>query len=223
MPTRLTTALATLAAATTLITLPTAAAAQAQQPPTSAAATATAPSPQALIQRLAADVLTTVKNDPTMRSGDIAHISALVDNTVMPHVNFRRMTSAAVGPQWRQATPQEREQLQQHFKALLIRTYAGALAQVTDQEVILKPTRAAATDTDVLIRTEITGKGDPVPLDFRLEQQQNGEWKIYNLNILGMWIVETYRSQFAPEINKGGIPGLLQTLATLNHTASARP
>ena len=178
--------------------------------------------PDALVKRLSADILETIKADPELRNGNIARISQVVDNTVMPHVNFRRMTSAAVGPQWRQATPAQRERLQQEFKLMLIRTYAGALKQVSDQRVVVKPLRAAPEDKDVLVRTEVHGKGEPVQLDFRLENTDGKGWKIYNLNVLGVWMVETYRTQFAQELNKGGIDGLINALASRTIAADAR-
>ena len=103
------------------------------------AANAAEEAPDALIKRLSADVLTTIKSDPALKAGDMVKINALVDQVVLPHVNFRRMTSAAVGPKWREATPEQRERLQNEFKQLLMRTYAGALAQVTDQSVVVKP------------------------------------------------------------------------------------
>lgn len=177
------------------------------------AAVAAEEAPDALIKRLSTDVLTTIKADPALKGGDMAKINALVDQVVLPHVNFRRMTSAAVGPKWRQATPAQQERLQTEFKSLLMRTYAGALAQVTDQTVVVKPLRMAAGDTDVLVRTEVRGKGEPVPLDFRLEKKE-GAWKVYNFNVLGVWLVETYRTQFAEELNKNGIDGLIQALAS---------
>ena len=172
--------------------------------------------PDALVKRVSADVLDTIRNDKTLKSGDVARVSALVDKVVMPHVNFQRMTAAAVGPKWREATPEQKQRLQAEFKALLIRTYSGALAQVNDQTVVVKPMRAAAGDKDVLVRTEVRGKGDPIQLDYRLEQKDDGAWKIYNLNVLGVWLVETYRSQFAQEINARGIDGLIQALASRN-------
>lgn len=172
--------------------------------------------PDALVKRLSADVLDTIRNDKSFKTGDVARIGALVDKTVMPHVNFQRMTSAAVGPQWRQATPEQKQRLQAEFKALLIRTYAGALSQVSDQTVVVKPMRAAAGDKDVLVRTEVRGKGDPIQLDYRLEKTADGNWQIYNLNVLGVWLVETYRSQFAQEINARGIDSLIQALAARN-------
>ncbi len=177
--------------------------------------------PDALIKRLSADLLELIKQDPQLKKGDIAHISEVVDREVMPYVNFRRMTSAAVGPQWRQASEAQRDKLQQSFKAMLIRTYAGALAQVSDQKVVVKPLRAAPGDTDVLVRTEVHGKGEPVPLDFRLEKKPGEGWKVYNFNVLGIWLVETYRTQFAQELNKGGIDGLIQALSTRTFDASA--
>lgn len=178
-----------------------------------AAAYAADEAPDALVKRLSADLLATIKADPALRDGDIGKINAVVNEKVMPYVNFRRMTSAAVGPSWRKASESQRERLQQEFKALLIRTYSGALSQVKDQTITVKPLRAAEGDTDVLVRTEVNGKGDPVQLDFRLEKDAGG-WKIYNLNVLGVWLVETYRSQFAEEINKGGLDGLIQALAS---------
>ena len=130
------------------------------------------------------------------------------------------MTASAVGPAWRQATPEQQKRLQEEFKILLVRTYAGALAQVNDQTILVKPLRAAAEDKDVLVRTEIVGRGDPIQLDYRLEKTpgDGAGWKIYNLNVLGVWLVETYRGQFAQEINAKGIEGLIQTLATRNKT-----
>ena len=181
-----------------------------------------AETPDALVKRLSADILETIKADPELRNGNIARISQVVDATVMPHVNFRRMTSAAVGPQWRQATPAQRERLQQEFKLMLIRTYAGALKQVSDQRVVVKPLRAAADDKDVLVRTEVHGKGEPVQLDFRLDNSDGKGWKIYNLNVLGVWMVETYRTQFAQELNKGGIDGLINALSSRTIAADVK-
>ena len=178
--------------------------------------------PDALVKRLSADVIDTIKADPQLRSGNIARISQLVDTVVMPNVNFRRMTSAAVGPMWRQATPEQRDRLQQEFKNMLIRTYAGALKQVSNERVVVKPLRAAPGDKDVLVRTEVVGNGEPVQLDFRLENSDGKGWKVYNLNVLGVWMVETYRTQFAQELNKGGINGLIQALSNRTMAAEAK-
>ena len=180
--------------------------------------------PDALIKRLSVDVLNTVRGDKAIQAGDINKVIALVDKTVMPNVNFRRMTAAAVGPGWRQATPGQQKRLQEEFKILLVRTYAGALAQVNDQTVQMKPLRAGAEDKDVLVRTEIVGKGDPIQLEYRLEKTpgEGAGWKIYNLNVLGVWLVETYRSQFAQEINAKGIDGLIETLVARNKSNAAK-
>jgi len=186
------------------------------------AALAADETPDALIRRLSVDVLNTVRADKAIQAGDIDKVIALVDKTVMPNVNFRRMTAAAVGPGWRQATPEQQKRLQDEFKVLLVRTYAGALAQVSDQTVRIKPMRAAADDKDVLVRTEIVGKGDPIQLDYRLEKTPGAGWKIYNLNVLGVWLVETYRSQFAQEINAKGIDGLIDTLVARNKSNAAK-
>ena len=188
------------------------------------AALAADETPDALIKRLSVDVLNTVRADKAIQAGDIDKVIALVDKTVMPNVNFRRMTAAAVGPGWRQATPEQQKRLQDEFKILLVRTYAGALAQVSDQTVRIKPMRAAADDKDVLVRTEIVGKGDPIQLDYRLEKTpgEGAGWKIYNLNVLGVWLVETYRSQFAQEINAKGIDGLIDTLVARNKSNAAK-
>ncbi len=181
--------------------------------------------PDALVKRLSADVLDSIKADKSIQSGDITKIVALVDGKIMPNVNFQRMTASAVGPGWRQATPEQQKRLQDEFKILLVRTYSGALAQVSnDQSITVKPLRAAAGDTDVMVRTEVKGKGDPIQLDYRLEKTpgQGAGWKIYNLNVLGVWLVETYRSQFAQEINAKGIDGLIATLAARNQTNAGK-
>jgi phospholipid transport system substrate-binding protein len=174
--------------------------------------------PDALIKRLSVDVLETIKNDKAIRAGDTAKVVALVDSRIMPNDNFQRMTASAVGPAWRQATPEQQKRLQEEFKILLVRTYAGALAQVTDQSVNMKPLRAAAEDKEVLVRSEIKGNGESIQLDYRLEKTpgQGAGWRIYNLNVLGVWLVETYRSQFAQEINAKGVDGLIATLTERN-------
>jgi len=174
--------------------------------------------PDALVKRLSTDVLETIKADSSIKSGDVNKIMVLVDSKIMPNVNFQRMTASAVGPAWRTATPEQQKRLQDEFKALLVRTYAGALDQVTDQTVTIRPFRGSPEDKDVLVRTEVRGRGDPVQLDYRLEKTpgQGAGWKVYNLNVLGVWLVDTYRTQFAQEINKSGIDGLIAALAARN-------
>ena len=174
--------------------------------------------PDALIKQVSTEVIDTVKADKAIQAGDVGKIIALVDNKVMPHVNFQRMTASAVGRYWRQATPEQQQRLQDEFKTLLVRTYAGALTQVKDQTVQLKPTRAAAEDSDVVVRTEIKGTGEAIQLDYRLEKD-GGQWKIYDVNGLGVWLVQQYRSSFATEIGGSGIDGLITKLAERNKAA----
>ncbi|MGA8513416.1 MAG: ABC transporter substrate-binding protein [Burkholderiaceae bacterium] len=174
--------------------------------------------PEVLIKRLSTEVLDSIRSDKSIQSGDTSRVIALVDSKIMPNVNFTRMTAAAVGRSWRQATPEQQKRLQEEFKTLLVRTYSGALAEVRDQTISMKPLRAAAEDTEVVVKSEIKGHGDPIQLDYRLEKASNG-WKIYDLNVLGVWLVETYRSQFAQEINANGIDGLIGKLTERNKNA----
>ena len=173
--------------------------------------------PDALIRRVSSEVLDTIKADKTIQSGEMTRVLALVDSKVMPNVNFTRMTASAVGRNWRQATPEQKKRLQDEFKTLLIRTYSGALSQVKDQTLSVKPLRAAPTDTEVTVRTEVVGRGSPVQLDYRMEKTPTG-WKIYDLNVLGVWLVETYRTQFAQEISANGVDGLIASLVQRNQS-----
>ena len=171
--------------------------------------------PDALIKRVSAEVLDNIKSDKSVQGGDMAKVISLVDSKIMPNVTYTRMTASAVGRNWRQATPEQKKRLQDEFKILLIRTYSGALAQVQDQKVNIKPLRAEPADTEVVVRSEVLGRGDPVQLDYRMEKTATG-WKIYDLNVLGVWLVETYRTQFAQEINARGVDGLIASLEQRN-------
>ena len=133
-------------------------------------------------------------------------------------MNFKRMTAAAVGPTWRQVSTEQQKRVQEEFKILLVRTYAGAVAQANDLTFTVKPLRASADDKEVVVRTEVKGRGDPIQLDYRLERTpgEGAGWKICNLNVMGVWLVETYRSQFAQEISAKGIDGLIEKLADRN-------
>jgi phospholipid transport system substrate-binding protein len=175
--------------------------------------------PEALILRISTDVIETAKADKSIQAGDVQKIIVLVDAKVMPSLNFKRMTASAVGRFWRQATPEQQQRLQDEFKILLVRSYAGALKQVKDQTVQLKPMRAKPEDEEVVVRTEIRGKGEPIQLDYRLEKTPAG-WKIYDVNVMGVWLVENYRGSFAAEIGTGGIDGLIAKLADMNNKAA---
>jgi phospholipid transport system substrate-binding protein len=173
--------------------------------------------PDALIQRISTEVLTEIKSDKAIQAGDMRKVLTLVDGKIMPNVNFVRMTASVVGPSWRRATPEQKKQLQDGFKTLLIRTYSGALAQVNDQKLNVKPLRLAPEDTEILLRSEILGRGEPVQLDYRMEKTPTG-WKIYDINVMGIWMVATYREQFSQEINAKGIDGLIAALVQRNKT-----
>ena len=175
--------------------------------------------PDALIKQVSTEVIDTVKGDKAIQAGDVGKIIALVDAKVMPHVNFQRMTSSAVGRFWREATPAQQKRLQDEFKTLLVRTYAGALTQVKDQTVQMKPLRAAPEDSEVVVRTEVKGKGEAIQLEYRLEKD-GATWKIYDVNVLGIWLVQQYRSSFATEIGSSGIDGLIAKLAERNKAAA---
>ncbi len=179
--------------------------------------------PDVLIDRLTREALDTIQSDKSVQAGNVSRIIELVDEKVMPHVNFQRMTASAVGPGWRQATPEQRTRLEAEFKILLARTYAGAMSQARNLSYSIKPLRAAPDDKEVIVRTLIKGRGDPAQLDYRLEKTPGvgAGWKIYNINVLGVWLVETYRSQFSQEINAKGIDGLITTLTERNKSNAA--
>jgi len=174
--------------------------------------------PDVFIKRITGDTLDLIKADKSLRTGDMSKIIQMVDGKVMPHVNFRRMTALATGPAWRKATPEQQKRLQDEFKILLVRTYSGALSQVTDQVVVVKPLRAGQEDKNLVVNTEIRGKGDPIQLDYRLEKTpgEGAGWMIFDLNVLGVWLIENYRTQFTKEINAGGIDALIASLALRN-------
>lgn len=170
------------------------------------------------IKRLSTELLNTIKADKSLLAGDFNKVSALVDQRVLPNVNFQRMTASAVGPGWRQATPEQQKRLQDEFKVLLMRSYAGALSQLADQTIVVKPLRAAPDDKEVIVRTEVRGKGEPIQLDYRVEKAPDAPagWRIYNLNVMGVWLVDNYRTQFAQEINAKGVDGLIASLSERN-------
>jgi phospholipid transport system substrate-binding protein len=149
-------------------------------------------------------------------------LNDFVSQLVMPHVDFERMTALAVGRSWRSATPEQQQKISLEFRNLLTRTYAGAMQSLRDQKIRLKPFRGDVADAEVVVRSEIVGsRGDPIGLDYRLFRQGES-WKIYDINIAGVWLVETYRNQFAAEINARGLDGLIATLADRNRALEAR-
>jgi phospholipid transport system substrate-binding protein len=171
---------------------------------------------QSTVKTAVDDVLSTIKGDPELRGGNMAKVYQLVDQKIVPRTDFTRTTKIAMGRFWNQATPEQQQQIQDGFKTLLIRTYAGALSNVKNQTVSYKPFRAAADDTDVVVRSTVNNNGEPVALDYRLEKTPNG-WKVYDINISGLWLSETYKNQFADVISKrGGVGGLVSFLNERN-------
>lgn len=174
----------------------------------------------ALVRRISSEVITATKADAAIQAGDINKVIALVDAKVMPSVNFEVMTRSAVGPQWRGASAEQRQRLQDEFKLLLVRVYAGALSEVKDQTVDVTKTLPVPGGSQVVVQTEVRGKGEPLKLDYRLDK--SGEvWKIIDVNIAGIWLVTSYRSQFAQEISSGGIDGLIAKLTERNKAAKS--
>lgn len=179
--------------------------------------------PDVLIKRVSEEVLAIAKTDKQIQSGNQDRIMEVVRAKVLPHVNFQRMTQLTAGRYWREASPEQQQALTNEFKSLLIYTYAGAVAQIRNQTLEFKPMRAAPDDTEVEVRTAvIQSRGEPIQLNYRLEKGPNG-WKIVDVNILGAWLVQTYRNSFSAEIQKGGIDGLIKALAERNKQLSTNP
>jgi len=179
--------------------------------------------PDGLIKTVVSDVMASVKSDPEIQKGSIPRIVDLVEKKIVPYTDMRRTTEIAMGPNWKKATTEQQAQLVFEFKNLLIRTYSGALSQLRDQTVQFKALRAAPDDQEVVVKTVVLGRGDPVPLDYRLEKTANG-WRVYDMNIMGVWLVEAYRNQFANQISQNGIDGLVKFLQERNkQLAAAKP
>jgi len=177
--------------------------------------------PEALVKQISDEVLQAAKTDKAIQAGDITKIIELVDAKVMPSVNFLVMTRSAVGPQWRAATPEQRTQLQGEFKTLLVRVYSGALTQLKDQTVQVTKTLPVQGSTQVIVQSEVRGSGEPIKLDYRLDKF-DGAWKIIDVNVGGIWLVQSYRSQFAQVLASGGIEALINRLAEQNKANSAK-
>ncbi len=167
---------------------------------------------EAMIKKATAEVLERVNKDPGLAAGDPKKLNELVDQVIMPNLNFPRMTALAVGRDWRAATADQKSRMTEEFRALLVRTYSGALNTAKDATVRYKPSRADGTD-DMVVRSEIVPKrGEPISFDYRMEKVE-GAWKIYDVSVLGSWLVQSYRAQFAPDLSAKGMDGLIKVLA----------
>lgn len=173
------------------------------------------------IKGITNDVFATVRGDKAIQAGDLRKVITVIEAKILPHVNFQRMTASAVGRNWRQATPDQQKRLQEEFKNLLVYTYAGAAVQIKDQTVEYKPMRARPEDTEVVVRSIVRGQGDPIQIDYRLEKVGSA-WKVYDVNVLGAWLVQTYQSSFAQEVSASGIDGLIAKLVERNKQLAAK-
>lgn len=190
---------------------------------TAAQAAPATEAPDALVKRISQEVIDTAKADKGIQAGDINRVNQLVETKILPYVDFQRMTSLAAGRHWRTATPDQQQRLSAEFRTLLVYTYSGALSQIKNETVEFKPLRASPDDTEVEVRSQVNvARGEPVPLNYRVAKSPTG-WKIYDINVLGAWLVETYKSSFNSEISKGGIDGLIKTLADKNKALASRP
>lgn len=173
------------------------------------------------VEQFSNDILSDIKTRKKELLADPAKLDALVDQKVMPNVNFRRMTQLVVGRPWREATSTQRDQLTEQFKVLLVKTYSGALSQVGDQTLQVDKLRARPDEVDVVVTSRILQKsGSPVDLAYRVEKKE-GKWKVYDLSVLGLWLVDSYKAQFTPVLNSAGLDGLIQTLKDKNATQKA--
>ena len=188
-----------------------------------APAPATNEAPDVLVKRISADVIDTVKADKDIQAGNRNKIMELVNSKILPYVDADKMTAQAAGRFWRQATPEQQKRLSEEFRTLLVYTYSGALSQIKNETIEFKPMRSQPTDTDVEVRSQVNvARGEPITLNYRLAKGDGG-WKIYDINVLGAWLVETYKGTFAAEINKSGVDGLITKLADRNKQLANKP
>lgn len=188
-----------------------------------ASASAQQEAPDVLIKRVSQEILDLAKTDQQIQAGNQQRIMEVVQSRIIPYVNFQRMTAMASGRYWREATPEQQAALTSEFRTLLVYTYSGAITQIRNQKLDFKPLRADPDDNEVEVRTSvIQARGEAMQLNYRLEKTVNG-WKIYDVNILGAWLVETYKGSFATEISRSGIDGLIKTLADRNRRLAVAP
>jgi len=192
--------------------------------PPVAQALAAEEAPDALVQSVAADVLKIIQQDRELRAGSQSKMAELIEAKIVPHFDFQRMTRLAVGRNWRQATPAQQKQLVDEFRTLLVRSYSTAYSAYRDIEVEVKPVRLQPSDEDVQVRTliKLPSGAPPVSVDYSMFKASSS-WKVYDVTVDGVSLVTTYRSTFADQVSKGGIDGLVKSLAEMNAAKSAPP
>ena len=177
--------------------------------------------PDMLIKSTVQEVITVIKQDKGIQSGDQKKITALVDARVVPHFDFVRMTQLAVGKNWRSATPEQKQALVTEFRNMLVRTYTKVFTVYRDQAIDVKPLKMAADDTEVTVKTVITKPGSqPIPVDYEMKKATDG-WKVFDISIEGVSMVLSYRGTFTSQIQESGIDGLIKTLSDKNTHGSS--
>ena len=172
--------------------------------------------PDALVKRTTDEVLAIIKADKDLQSGNISKVVQLAEQKVLPHFDFERMTRLAVGRNWNQATPEQKQALTKEFRTMLVRTYSSSLSQYRNQTIEVKPAKVGAGDKEATVRTAVIQQGGPpIPIDYAMEKMDSG-WKVYDVIIDGASLVTTYRGTFNDQVQKGGIDGLLKTLQDRN-------
>jgi phospholipid transport system substrate-binding protein len=173
--------------------------------------------PDAVVKSAVQGTVTAMKADPQARGGDMAKITQVVQTHFLPATDFQRTTRIAVGKPWSTATPEQQKQLYEQFTLLLTRTYAASLSQLRDQDVKFQfaPVSVAAGATDIVVQSHVISNGGDDAIDYRLTKGPSG-WKIYDINMMGAWLIQVYQTQFSEQINKAGIDGLIKFLTEHN-------
>ena len=178
--------------------------------------------PDAMVKRVAEDMLATIRSDPAIQAGSEARIREVLESKLLPNFDFTRMTALAMGKNWRAATPEQQKRLADGFRGLLVRTYSGALSQYRNEKIDYKPLRMNPGDTDVTVRTVVVrATGAPIQIDYSMEKKADA-WKCYDVIVGGVSLVTNYRDEFNEQIKNGGVDGLIKTLADRNKGVAAK-
>jgi phospholipid transport system substrate-binding protein len=178
--------------------------------------------PDAIVKRVATDVIATIKSDPAIQAGNEARIREVLEAKLLPHFDFTRMTALAMGRNWQTATPEQQKRVTDEFRALLVRTYSGALNNYRNETIDYKPLRMNPADTDVTVRTLVVrATGSPIQIDYSMEKKADS-WKCYDVIVGGVSLVTNYRDEFNNQVKAGGVDGLIKTLADRNKGVAAK-